>query len=433
MYRCLFLIIAVFALNGCVIGEQSAYETRWVVPEGNRAFDTKVMQALNYEKTGESKQARDAFLQIYKDYQSEQALENAFMLTLFNNLDKGDELNELAKSHLDKNAALARFSAVYHLQNGELQAAQSVLERLVKWDKDFRNYELLGDVAAGKRNFKQALAHYKQSKAHLSEDTKPNEVITLKIAESELLLGQSKNAQKELESFVDELDCTARVCLLLAKIYNDKGENAKLEATYLRLYELTRDESFVRVLLERMMFEEKYEKALEIALKYEFDDDLTLFLYQRLDKFREAYELALKRYEQSKDKKYLLIAAVMEFEEATNKKKINQSLLSSVSKKFEQGLDEHSGALYLNYYGYLLIDYDLDVPKGIDLVKQALKREPHNLFYLDSLSWGYYKQGQCGKAWNVMLQTMHDKEFSNSQESKEHIKAIQQCLSKGKR
>ena len=267
MYRCLFLIIAVFALNGCVIGEESAYKTRWVVPEGNRAFDTKVMQALNYEKAGESKQARDAFLQIYKDYQSEQALENAFMLTLFNNLDKGDELNELAKSHLDKNAALARFSAVYHLQNGELQAAQSVLERLVKWDKDFRNYELLGDVAAGKRNFKQALAHYKQSKAHLSEDTKPNEVITLKIAESELLLGQSKNAQKELESFVDELDCTARVCLLLAKIYNDKGENAKLEATYLRLYELTRDESFVRVLLERMMFEEKYINILAYNLE----------------------------------------------------------------------------------------------------------------------------------------------------------------------
>ena len=77
MYRCLFLIIAVFALNGCVIGEESAYKTRWVVPEGNRAFDTKVMQALNYEKAGESKQARDAFLQIYKDYQSEQALENA--------------------------------------------------------------------------------------------------------------------------------------------------------------------------------------------------------------------------------------------------------------------------------------------------------------------------------------------------------------------
>ena len=433
MYRCLFFIIAVLALNGCVIGEQSSYSTRWALPEGNRAFDTRAMKAFSYEKMGEFEAARDEYLRIYKDYKSEQALENAFMLTLFNDLDKKDEINELATPHTASNAALARFSAVYYLQKGDIDAASAVLDKLIKWDKDFRNYELLGDLAAGKRDFKLALQHYKKSKANLPEDTGPNEVLSLKIAESSLILGKKAEAKKELEGFVDELHCTVRVCMLLAKIYNDSGEGAKLEDTYLKLYELTKDESFVRVLLEGFMYEKRYEKALEISVKYEIDDDLSLYLYQRLGKFKEAYELALSCFEKKQDKKYLLVAAVMEFEEAMEKKKIDKSLLSSVSNKFEQGLDEHSGALYLNYYGYLLIDYDLDVPKGINLVKRALQQEPNNLFYLDSLSWGYYKQGQCSDAWNVMLRTMHDKEFSDSKESKEHIQAIQQCLIKEKR
>ncbi len=435
MYRRLLFVIIVLALNGCVIGEQDTYHTSFDIPEGHQAFDRKAMRAFGYEKIGDYEGARDEYLQIFRDFGSEQALENAFMLSLFNNLDKKDEINALAKPYLASNAALARYSAVYHMQKDELNEAQSILDKLIKWDKDFRNYELLGDLAikSSKRDFKLALKHYQASKARLPEENAPNEVLALKISETQVLLGDLNAAKVELEGYVDEAGCSVRVCIFLAKIYHEKGEQKQLDAMYVRLYELTKDESFLRVLLDRLLLEKKFEQALEISLKYGFDDNLSLFLYQQLGKFKEAYELALRAYERSNDKKYLLIAAVMEFEDAMNSKKIDKSLLSSVSSKFEQGIDESSGALYLNYYGYLLIDYDLDVAKGINLVKRALIQEPNNLFYLDSLSWGYYKQGECGAAWDVMLKTMHDREFSNSDESKEHIKAIQQCLIKEKR
>ena len=52
----------------------------------------------------------------------------------------------------------------------------------------------------------------------------------------------------------------------------------------------------------------------------------------------------------------------------------------------------------LNYLGYLLIDHDIDVKRGISLVKKALEKKPDNGYYLDSLAWGYYKLGELKKA-----------------------------------
>jgi len=57
-----------------------------------------------------------------------------------------------------------------------------------------------------------------------------------------------------------------------------------------------------------------------------------------------------------------------------------------------------------NYLGYMLIDNDLDVQAGIGYVQLALKREPKNPAYLDSLGWGHYKQKEYRKALNLLLQ-----------------------------
>lgn len=440
MYRGLLLIIVVLFFNACALSQDYIYNAR--IPQGNRAFDNSVMQALSYENMGEFTQARDTFLDLFNKYHSEDLLENAFRISLFHNLDKQEELNNLAQPYVKKNATLARFSAAYYLQNADIKNAQKIVEELIKWDKDYRNYELLGDLYLQQQKFDLSLKNYKISKAKLPEEHTPNEILALKIAENELLLAENASnerqklamnrAKKELESFVDEGACTVRVCMLLAKIYGDLNESEKLETMYIKLYELTKNENFLRLLVENLMYEKQYDKALQIALNYKIDDDLTLFLYERVGKLQEAYEFALENYKEKHDKKYILIAAVMEFEEAMKRKKIDTKLLKSVSSKFEEGIDEASGALYLNYYGYLLIDYDLDITKGINLVQKALTQEPNNLFYLDSLSWGYYKQGQCSEAWDIMLKTMHDKEFSSSKESKEHIRAIQQCLGEKK-
>jgi tetratricopeptide (TPR) repeat protein len=58
----------------------------------------------------------------------------------------------------------------------------------------------------------------------------------------------------------------------------------------------------------------------------------------------------------------------------------------------------------MNYLGYMLIDYDLDVDRGLKLVQQALVYEPKNPAYLDSLGWGYHKKKDYKKALEYLQQ-----------------------------
>jgi tetratricopeptide (TPR) repeat protein len=53
---------------------------------------------------------------------------------------------------------------------------------------------------------------------------------------------------------------------------------------------------------------------------------------------------------------------------------------------------EHAAAL--NYLGYMLAERGERLSESVDLIKRALRVEPENGSYLDSLGWAYYKDGQ---------------------------------------
>ena len=46
-----------------------------------------------------------------------------------------------------------------------------------------------------------------------------------------------------------------------------------------------------------------------------------------------------------------------------------------------------------NTYGFLLCDFEIDIPRGLDLLKDVVRLKPHNAAYLDSLGWAYFKNG----------------------------------------
>ena len=57
---------------------------------------------------------------------------------------------------------------------------------------------------------------------------------------------------------------------------------------------------------------------------------------------------------------------------------------------------EHAAAL--NYLGYMLAERGEKLDESVDLVKRALKIDPENGSYLDSLGWAYYKAGKLDLA-----------------------------------
>lgn len=159
-------------------------------------------------------------------------------------------------------------------------------------------------------------------------------------------------------------------------------------------------------------FLEKYEK-----------DDFTLFaLYEKANKKQKAYEFLNKAYEKDKNTNYLAQIAVLEFEMASDKKLV----LNSVIKKLSEALKTSTQAKYQNYLAYLLIDYDIDFIKGLSLVKKALKQEPENLAYLDTLAWGEYKVRNCKEAYTIMEKIVKQTGLED-EEIKLHWEKIKEC------
>ncbi len=54
--------------------------------------------------------------------------------------------------------------------------------------------------------------------------------------------------------------------------------------------------------------------------------------------------------------------------------------------------------LALNYLGYMMADREINLPQAKELIERALKVQPHNGSYLDSLGWTYFKLGNLKKA-----------------------------------
>jgi tetratricopeptide (TPR) repeat protein len=79
---------------------------------------------------------------------------------------------------------------------------------------------------------------------------------------------------------------------------------------------------------------------------------------------------------------------------------------SWVRKDFAQALELYEKALEIdennttamNGMGYILVDTDRDVMKGLNLCRKAVNKRPQNAAYLDSLGWAYYKSGNTPEA-----------------------------------
>ncbi len=113
---------------------------------------------------------------------------------------------------------------------------------------------------------------------------------------------------------------------------------------------------------------------------------------------------------------------MLEFEMAKDKK----TVIKSVVKKFEDVLTVLDNHVYQNYLGYILIDLDIDVKKGLKYVKKALEKAPNNLAYIDSLAWGQYKLNECKEAL-INIKKVVDGAGLDDIEIKTHWNKIKEC------
>jgi len=76
-----------------------------------------------------------------------------------------------------------------------------------------------------------------------------------------------------------------------------------------------------------------------------------------------------------------------------------QKKFDDAEQEFRKVLDVNpNNGPVLNYYGYMLADRGVRVEEATSLIQRALKQEPNNGAYLDSLAWAYYRQNKLVQA-----------------------------------
>lgn len=145
------------------------------------------------------------------------------------------------------------------------------------------------------------------------------------------------------------------------------------------------------------------DKNQKVDLRHFFEineirGDMLLSLYYSEKDLIKASALTKELYEETKEIKYFAQNTMLQYEIAKDKSKV----LDEVISEFNYIIKKNKNSSYLNFLGYILIDHNIDIIRGTNLVSNALIKKPKNIAYLDSLAWGYYKQKQCDKAKQTM-------------------------------
>jgi tetratricopeptide (TPR) repeat protein len=81
---------------------------------------------------------------------------------------------------------------------------------------------------------------------------------------------------------------------------------------------------------------------------------------------------------------------------------------------YEKALElDENNATAMNGLGYVLVDSNIDLARGLRFCRKAVDRAPQNAAYLDSLGWAYYKNGEYAES-RVWLRRAFDLAPHNS-------------------
>ncbi|HEV3375298.1 MAG TPA: tetratricopeptide repeat protein [Candidatus Acidoferrum sp.] len=117
-------------------------------------------------------------------------------------------------------------------------------------------------------------------------------------------------------------------------------------------------------------------------------------VYERGRRYKEAEEAAraaevLPGQPRDNEMVWFLLGAIYERQKFFDRAEVEFKKVLAVNPR---------NAPVLNYYGYMLGDLGQRLDEAQALVERALKEEPYNGAYLDSLGWVYFKQNKLAEA-----------------------------------
>lgn len=427
--KALVLASAILIFTGCsYVYEEPSLATVSPALEGdNTNEDYLTMVALTNQYYDQNRtKSLEIYTNLYKKNHQLAYLKEAIKLSLVENDTKTrDYLLTDGLKRFPNNKDLQKLQVNRYVADKKYKKAARVMKRVIRKEHSSENYTTLGTIYYFQKKFHSALYYFNKAyKMSSDEDT------LIKIAT--LLDENLNNRQKainKLENYIRfKQSASKKIYYKLLQLYSAKMNLNGLIKTYKHLYRDFGDDEYAKKVIELYMYSKKQSKAMQFLKDTGYEPNMLMDLYASNKNFKEAFKVAKKEYGKYGDVNDLGRMAIYEYERYQNK--LTSKILKSVCDKFEKVLEKSDSPLYLNYYGYLLIDHDIDVDKGINYVQKALEKEPKSVYYIDSLAWGYYKKGQCKKALNELERVLDE---TDEKEMHEHYEVIKKCVQKGKK
>ncbi len=409
------IIIFIFIFSGCVNAQPSL--------KVNNQNDTLILLALDYELSKKFNKSAELYLRLYRLTDRLEYLQKAINQSILAKDFKTSGI--LCKENLDKypkkDERFHRLAVISSLHQLKLNEALELAKKLLKKYNNTENYEIIGNVYYARGEYIDAVKYFESAYAI---NQKPKTLVSL----ADVLyvyLNEKQKAISYLETFMRLYGCKQLVCNKLIELYQEEqnidGMISILKTAY-KKYKNPFARYKISVLLVNNLEKKDINQAIKFLEKNRIDDTKLLILYEKAGYYKKALKLVRNAYKKTKNKALLGKIAILEFEIAEDKK----AMMKHVFANFELALTVTEDANYKNYYGYLLIDYDINVSKGLELAKQALDKHPNNAAYLDSVAWGYFKLGKCDLALKYMKKVIEQIGLDNK-EIKLHWEKIQEC------
>jgi predicted Zn-dependent protease len=319
-----------------------------------------------------------------------------------------------------KDLYLVRFKVLALINLDKLQKAKNIAIQLVERSQKIDDYILVSDIYVKLQKYNTALKYLEGAYA---KDY--NEKILDKISVILYVnLERKKDAIAHLETHAKVHGCSKIICNRLLSIYSNENDIDALLRIYKKLYELESNEEIASKIVQIYGYKKDYINLIDFLEKHNSNDELLLQMYMQVKNYKKAAPLAQKLYEQTADISYLGQSAIFEYE--ASKDKNNPKMHNSVIEKLKSVILIEPKALYFNYLGYLMIDHSIDIKGGMVYIDKALEIHPNSTYYLDSKAWGYYKLGDCKKAYKLMKKVVK-MEGGQEKEVQDHYKIIKKC------
>lgn len=387
--------------------------------------DELIVRGILYDEYRAYENSYQVYKQLYDDTGAEVYLFKEVTSSLMSRthiLESITRLKLFDKKHPNR-IEVRRLLIPLYLTVRQVKNATIEAEHLLEQSKEPMDLDLASNSFLYAGDFKRAV-----DLLNRVYEAMPREEILLRMTDiMDQFTGERKKAIQLLETHrrlnmnIVSHDLYAKLLSLYQK---EKDVNGILD-TYKALYKQSHDEEYLTRIIDVYVYKRDIDGAIAFLERDQSRNDILYELYKREKHYSKALDLIDKLYEEDQDAKWIAEKGVLIFENSKDKndKKMIQDVISHFEKAIELGNDD---SIYLNYYGYTLIDKDVNVKKGIDIIESALIQQPDNIYYLDSLAWGYYKERQCDKAYELMKRVV-DEEGLIEPEIIEHWDAIRKC------